>query len=108
MHHARPTVVVSRCLGFDACRYNGETIPNRFLKRLAVHAKLEPVCQSGVSTGWLKSIGVGRSTRTPRDSSILAKSSSCSLALSTVSWGLGPHCPGRGEGLADTLDVGAI
>ena len=24
---AKPTIVVSKCLEFDACRYNGEMIP---------------------------------------------------------------------------------
>jgi len=41
---ARPRVVVSQCLGFDACRYNGETIPNRFLRRLEPHVELVMVC----------------------------------------------------------------
>ncbi len=41
---ARPSVVVSRCLGFEACRYNGEMIPNRFLKRLEPHVDLLTVC----------------------------------------------------------------
>ena len=26
MDRAKPTLVVSRCLGFDACRYDGEMI----------------------------------------------------------------------------------
>ncbi len=41
---ARPIVVVSRCLGLEACRYNGEVIPNDFVPRLAAHATLIPVC----------------------------------------------------------------
>jgi uncharacterized protein YbgA (DUF1722 family)/uncharacterized protein YbbK (DUF523 family) len=44
MKHAKPTIVVSRCLGFDACRYNGQMIPNRFLRQLEPFAKLELVC----------------------------------------------------------------
>jgi uncharacterized protein YbgA (DUF1722 family)/uncharacterized protein YbbK (DUF523 family) len=40
----RPRVVVSKCLGFDACRYNGQTIPDRFLARLSAHAELLLVC----------------------------------------------------------------
>lgn len=56
MEFTSPVVVVSRCLGFDACRYNGETIPNRFLKRLAPYVKLKLVCPE-------VEIGLG----TPRD-----------------------------------------
>jgi uncharacterized protein YbgA (DUF1722 family)/uncharacterized protein YbbK (DUF523 family) len=40
----RPRVVVSKCLGFEACRYNGQTIPDRFLAKLALHADLTLVC----------------------------------------------------------------
>jgi uncharacterized protein YbgA (DUF1722 family)/uncharacterized protein YbbK (DUF523 family) len=42
--YAKPHVVVSRCLGFDACRYNGEMIPDRFLAALDSHARLTTVC----------------------------------------------------------------
>jgi len=56
MEFTSPLIVVSRCLGFDACRYNGETIPNRFLKRLAPYVKLNLVCPE-------VEIGLG----TPRD-----------------------------------------
>ena len=41
---ARPRVVVSKCLGFAACRYNGQTIPDRFLEKLSPHADLLAVC----------------------------------------------------------------
>ena len=44
MEHAKPTLVVSRCLGFDACRYNGEMIPNRLLRQLEPFVKFELVC----------------------------------------------------------------
>jgi len=40
----RPIIVVSRCLDFEACRYNGQVIPNAFIRRLAAHATLIPVC----------------------------------------------------------------
>ncbi len=51
-----PTIVVSKCLGFEACRYNAEKIPNPFLESLAPHAHLLPVCPE-------VEIGLG----TPRD-----------------------------------------
>ncbi len=53
---ARPRVVVSRCLGFEACRYNGELLESPFLARLSLHAKLVTVCPE-------VAIGLG----TPRD-----------------------------------------
>jgi uncharacterized protein YbgA (DUF1722 family)/uncharacterized protein YbbK (DUF523 family) len=56
MHHAKPALVVSRCLGFDACRYNGQMIPNGFLARLAPFVDLSLVCPE-------VEIGLG----TPRD-----------------------------------------
>ena len=65
----------------------------RNTSRGGMQPNIESVSQSGVETFWLKSIGVGRSTRTPRPSRILANPSSSSLALSTVSCGRGPHCP---------------
>jgi uncharacterized protein YbbK (DUF523 family)/uncharacterized protein YbgA (DUF1722 family) len=41
---ARPRLVVSACLEFEACRFNGHTIRARFLPRLAGFADLVPVC----------------------------------------------------------------
>ncbi|MFO8014042.1 MAG: DUF523 and DUF1722 domain-containing protein [Phycisphaerae bacterium] len=41
---ARPRVVVSRCLGFAACRWNGATISDAFVKRLHGHVTFCPVC----------------------------------------------------------------
>ena len=52
----KPRVVVSACLGFAACRYNGEIIPNRFLKALNEAVDLVTVCPE-------VEIGLG----TPRD-----------------------------------------
>ena len=54
--HPRPRVVVSRCLGFAACRYNGEILPDRFLDRLAPFVEYVTVCPE-------VEIGLG----TPRD-----------------------------------------
>jgi len=41
---ARPRVVVSKCLGFAACRWNGATISDPFVKRLDGHVTFCPVC----------------------------------------------------------------
>ncbi len=40
----RPRVVVSRCLGFDHCRYNGEIIEDEFVRKLGEHVDFLPVC----------------------------------------------------------------
>ncbi|WP_054635735.1 DUF523 and DUF1722 domain-containing protein [Thalassobacillus sp. C254] len=41
---ATPQVVVSKCLEFDACRYNGEMIPNKTIQRLSSFVNFIPVC----------------------------------------------------------------
>ncbi len=40
----RPRVLVSRCLGFEACRWNGVVIDDPFVRRLMRHADFVPVC----------------------------------------------------------------
>lgn len=37
-------IVISRCLGFEPCRYDGEIIPAPWLKELAGKARLITVC----------------------------------------------------------------
>jgi uncharacterized protein YbgA (DUF1722 family)/uncharacterized protein YbbK (DUF523 family) len=44
MDYLRPLIVVSKCLGFDNCRYNGATIEDRFVEKLGIFADYEPVC----------------------------------------------------------------
>ncbi|MGD6960681.1 YbgA family protein [Fictibacillus phosphorivorans] len=41
---ARPRVVVSKCLEFDACRYNGDVIYNDVIKKLMDYVDFVPVC----------------------------------------------------------------
>jgi uncharacterized protein YbgA (DUF1722 family)/uncharacterized protein YbbK (DUF523 family) len=41
---ARPRVVVSRCLGFDACRWNGATIPDDYVDALKPFVDFIKVC----------------------------------------------------------------
>lgn len=53
---AKPVVVVSKCLEFEACRYNGERISSTFIERLNPHVRFQPVCPE-------VEIGLG----TPRD-----------------------------------------
>jgi uncharacterized protein YbgA (DUF1722 family)/uncharacterized protein YbbK (DUF523 family) len=40
----KPKVVISKCLGFENCRYNGEIIEDRFAAKLAKHVEFVPVC----------------------------------------------------------------
>lgn len=48
----RPKVVVSKCLGFEACRWNGEIIRDEFTQKLASFVDFQPVCPE-------KEIGLG-------------------------------------------------
>ncbi len=41
---AKPTIVVSKCLEFDACRYNGEMIPDVTIRNLRPFVTFIPVC----------------------------------------------------------------
>jgi len=40
----KPRVVVSKCLGFAHCRWNGLTIPDDFVERLKSYVKFIPIC----------------------------------------------------------------
>jgi len=41
---ARPQIVVSKCLGFDHCRYNGLTIRSEAVDAMGPHVSFVPVC----------------------------------------------------------------
>jgi len=43
-HYARPRVVVSRCIEFDPCRYDGSKIPSPTVERLKSFVDFIPVC----------------------------------------------------------------
>lgn len=40
----KPVVVMSRCLGIEACRYNGKMIREDFIHHLSSFVKIRPVC----------------------------------------------------------------
>lgn len=40
----KPTIVVSKCLGFDSCRYDGQIIANDLVEKLKKHTNIIPVC----------------------------------------------------------------
>lgn len=44
MGFAKPKVVVSRCLGFFACRYNGQMLHDDFVDRMRPHVSFVPIC----------------------------------------------------------------
>ena len=40
----KPTIVISKCIGFDPCRYNGEIVQDKFVTRLEPHVEFVCVC----------------------------------------------------------------
>lgn len=42
--HPRPKIVISKCLEFDACRYDGTRIENDFVKKLKDYVDFLPIC----------------------------------------------------------------
>jgi len=44
MDHVKPSVVFSRCLGFEACRYNGNIIQEQAVEHLKPFVEIETVC----------------------------------------------------------------
>jgi uncharacterized protein YbgA (DUF1722 family)/uncharacterized protein YbbK (DUF523 family) len=43
-HFPRPRIVISRCIEFDPCRYDGSKIPSPVVAALKIHADCIPVC----------------------------------------------------------------
>jgi uncharacterized protein YbgA (DUF1722 family)/uncharacterized protein YbbK (DUF523 family) len=41
---ARPRIVISKCIGFEACRYNGQIVRDSFVPRLEPHVDFVCVC----------------------------------------------------------------
>ena len=40
----RPIVVISRCIDFDSCRYNGQVVRASLREELEPHVELRPIC----------------------------------------------------------------
>ena len=40
----KPTIVISKCIGFDPCRYNGGIVQDKFVARLKPHIEVISVC----------------------------------------------------------------
>ncbi|MBI5527841.1 MAG: DUF523 domain-containing protein [Deltaproteobacteria bacterium] len=48
----KPVVVVSACLGFQACRFDGALVPDELVERLKPFVKFVPVCpEVGIGLG---------------------------------------------------------
>jgi uncharacterized protein YbgA (DUF1722 family)/uncharacterized protein YbbK (DUF523 family) len=65
---ARPSVVVSRCIEFDHCRWNGDLISSDLVRQLKPHVDFSPVCPEtdiglGVPRKPLRLVRNGESTR---------------------------------------------
>lgn len=58
----KPTILVSKCLGFEACRYNGEMAKDEFVGKLKDYVQFITVCPE---------VGIG--LRTPRDAIKIVK-----------------------------------
>ncbi|RMF95212.1 MAG: DUF1722 domain-containing protein [Candidatus Schekmanbacteria bacterium] len=44
MRYIKPTILISKCLGFDACRYNGKLIYDPFIEKLRKYVDFIPLC----------------------------------------------------------------
>ena len=64
----KPRIVISKCLEFDSCRYDGRTIQNEYIHKLKNFIEFIPVCPE-------VEIGMG----TPRDTIKLIKTNKKSL-----------------------------
>jgi len=65
---AKPNIVVSRCLGFEHCRYNGEIIAAPFVQKMTPHVSFTLVCPEidvglGVPREFLRLVVVDGETR---------------------------------------------
>lgn len=40
----KPIIIVSKCLGFDACRYNGQMAKNSFIEKLKDYVEFKTIC----------------------------------------------------------------
>ena len=44
VNSTRPIIVVSKCLGFESCKYNGTMEENELIEKLKKYAEIIPVC----------------------------------------------------------------
>ena len=44
MEFIKPKIIISKCLEFDACRYDGQLINNEYIKNLKEFINFQPIC----------------------------------------------------------------
>jgi uncharacterized protein YbbK (DUF523 family) len=93
-----PVVVVSNCLGFAACRYDGTVVEDGFVARLGRHARLVTVCPEveiglGVPRDKIRLVGAAADPRLVQP----ASGRDLTDAMSTFA-----------AGFLDRLSVGAV
>ena len=44
MKFIKPKIIVSKCLEFDTCRYDGQMITNRYVDKLKDFIEFKPIC----------------------------------------------------------------
>ena len=44
MKYSKPKIIISKCLEFEACRYDGQIINNKFIKKLKKFVDCTPIC----------------------------------------------------------------
>jgi uncharacterized protein YbgA (DUF1722 family)/uncharacterized protein YbbK (DUF523 family) len=64
----KPNVVISECLEFTACRYNGQIVHDSFVKKLAKFVNYFPICPEvsiglGIPRFPVRLVSVGKATR---------------------------------------------
>ena len=67
-HFPVPIVVVSKCLGYAPCRWDGDIVKDDFVGRLGRHARIVPVCPEmeiglGVPREKIRLVGAGPDQR---------------------------------------------
>jgi uncharacterized protein YbgA (DUF1722 family)/uncharacterized protein YbbK (DUF523 family) len=88
----KPKIIVSKCLGFANCRYNGAVISDAFVEKLKPFVEFIPVCPE-------VEIGLG----VPRDPIRLIKKRDTSILVQTSS---GLDCTDMMESFADNFLTG--
>lgn len=44
IEYVKPIILISKCIEFDNCRFNGQTISSDFVKKLKKFVDFKPVC----------------------------------------------------------------
>ena len=44
MKFIKPNIIISKCLEFEACRYDGQLINNKFVDKLKRFVDFKPIC----------------------------------------------------------------